>query len=424
MQAQELFDDHMDLAPDADLAESTLPVPAGAGVCLFVDRDDRPILLLYGAGLRAIVRHRLSEPQDSEKTRRVQLRPITARLWFRRTFSPFETELACFHLARAIYPDTYRSFFPRLKVWFLELDRAAELPFFHRTGGLPSGPPRYWGPFGDKASLDRFIEVLQDLFDLCRCPERLADAPRATACAYAQMGRCAAVCDGSSTPQQYRQLIDQTVELLDANLDELLTEWQQKMKQAADNRQYEQAQALKSRIELARKLTGPAYRWVAPLDRFYVYAFQPGPAVKIKGQRAAQPTVSPFLIGPGWITQIEPFILDDAPKACRHLIDHCQLLRFQNTAADNSTAQPELLAWAAHFLYRTARDRGLYVRADTVGDPDQLARQVTEHFARPQKKPVQKPRLDTLSLSETPDTPETTEKNTNNVPEAEHNRKQ
>ena len=417
--------DHADLAPDADLAQATLPVPARAGVCLFVDSADRPILLLYGAGLRAIVRHRLTEPPDTEKTRRLQLRPITARLWFRRTYSPFETELTYFHLARALYPDTYRSFFPRLNIYFLQLDPTEPLPVFRRTDRLPAGPHRYWGPFGDQASLDRFIETIQDLFDLCRCPERLADAPHADACPYAQMNRCGAVCDGTLAPDQYRQLINRATNLLDAEQNQTITDWHQQMKRAAADRQYEHAQTLKTRIEQAQKLTGPAYRWVAPIHRFYVYAFQPGPSAKVEGRRAAQPTVSPFLIGPGWITQIEPFTLDDAPAACRHLIDHCQLLRFQNTTSDNSNAQPELLAWAAHFLYRTARDQGLYVRTDnpqTAADPDQLAQLVTKHFARPEKKPTQKPQLDTLSISQSPQNPHEPEKsNTENTRQTENN---
>src|SRR6185295_16204268 len=60
------------------------------------------------------------------------------------------------------------------------------------------------GPIADKDTAGRLIERTIDAFDLCRYHHLLVQAPRATACAYKEMGRCPAPCDGSETMAGFR----------------------------------------------------------------------------------------------------------------------------------------------------------------------------------------------------------------------------
>ncbi|MBN1436414.1 MAG: UvrB/UvrC motif-containing protein [Sedimentisphaerales bacterium] len=376
---QHLFQDHLDLDPDADLAQATRAIPAGAGVCLFASADDQPILLLRAAGLRAIVRNRLAEPDPQEKSRRTQLRPITKRVYFRQTYSAFETELAYFNIAQKLYPQRLKEFFPHLTAWFVQLDLNAQYPVFARSGKVDIPGYCYWGPFGTKNAADFCVDMLQDIFQLCRCPHLLADAPHASPCSYAQMQRCSSPCDGTVSPQQYRQQIDSAVNFLNNTYQQNLAELKQRMQSFAADREYEQAQIIKDQITKIKKLDSYACRWVAPLERFYVYAFQPGPPTKVPGLRAYQRTITPFIIGPGWIKQIEPFTHSDAPDACQSLIDHYQLNTLQESFSQIDQ-HSDLLAWACRFLYGSSSAKGLYIRADEITAASQLLSQINEYF--------------------------------------------
>ena len=241
------------------------------------------------------------------------------------------------------------------------------------------------------------------MFNLCRCSHRLVDAPHARPCSYAQMGRCAAVCDGTVPRQDYLQFVNQAVDFLNRGPQDHLTHLQQQMQQAAAQRQYEQAQHLKTLLDNAQQLRSPAFRWVGPLEKFHVLSFQRGPRLKLPDHRAAQPSVSPFIIGPGWITQVEPFTLDQAEPACRSLLDHLQLQRFQQSQQDQPKCLVELLGWVCRLLYRPAPGQGFYVRVADAGSPNELARRVVEHFTRPARAPSRKPKLDTASLTDAAD---------------------
>ncbi|KPK73299.1 MAG: hypothetical protein AMJ79_15170, partial [Phycisphaerae bacterium SM23_30] len=89
MKDQELFDGCLLIPPEADLASATAEMPTTGGVCLFTTGDNQPVLLLYGGNLRSQVRRRLQDDPGGERMRRVRLRPVVERIWFRRAYSAF-----------------------------------------------------------------------------------------------------------------------------------------------------------------------------------------------------------------------------------------------------------------------------------------------------------------------------------------------
>jgi len=70
------------------------------------------------------------------------------------------------------------------------------------TANEPDAPPdgTFW-PAG-------LIEIAEDAFDLCRYYNVLVEAPGARACAYKEMGKCPAPCDGSISMEQYRGMVE------------------------------------------------------------------------------------------------------------------------------------------------------------------------------------------------------------------------
>ena len=398
MSNRTLFDGSVELTPDSDLAEITLKLPASFGVCLFSDIQNRPILLLLAGNLRNVVRRRLSQESNEQKTRRVQLRPITARLHFRRTWSRFETQWAYFQIAREIYPDSLAELFGDLEAWFIRLDDRTDYPHFIGTNQPAWGQGRHWGPFPSRRKVKRTVDTLEGVFNLCRCPDVLAQAPQGQPCAYAQMNRCAVVCDGTVSKDAYRRIIDEAASFL-TTPEQALDRMRSKMDTLARALKFEQAQELKEKIAQAQPLCGKGYRWVELLENFYVFALETGPPIKPATGRGLLRSVQPFLIGPGWLRKIEPFLLEQAGDACQALLDHWHLAQMQEPVATSDETRRLFFGWISNILYRQSRLKGLYIRPGNQTTAEDLARLVTEHFSR-KTKSSSKPALDSIGLSE------------------------
>lgn len=410
MQNKGLFDDNIEFSQQTDLSQATLALPAGAGLCLFTAEKNRPIVLLQGANVRLLARRRLAKDKTDGPSRRVKLRGVTKKIWFRRCYSPFETQLAYFHVAREIYPDTYHELFSHLKTWFIQVNRQYAYPFFAMTNNYQPPGQEYWGPFAEKQAANKCLEILQDIFGLCRNPQSLRQAPNATPCQYAQMDRCATVCNGTFAKKDYYNLIKRAIDFMNHHPADNLKILHAKMKLHATALAFEKAQKIKDQISLIEKLPTTPTRWVRPMRQFHVLIFQQGPPIKLPDQRAAKQSITPFLVGPGWIHQIEPFLLSQADQACKSIIDHVHLAKMQQIHQENTTRQQDMLAWTANYLYKSSRDKGLFMRADDQLNYNDLARKIAAHFEKLQKKPKPsaKLKLDSLSLAAQPD--ETEEK--------------
>jgi len=395
----ELFDGFVEFSAGDDFVKASLQVPACGGVCLFVSSDNQPVLLALGADLRHLVRQRLSEDQDDGIKRRVKLRPVVRGVWYRRGYSRFEVQLHYFRIAQAVYPHDYHEFFPKLDTWFICVDRQSQYPFFEKANTISSDGRGYWGPFATGKAAGKFLEGLQSVFGLCRDKNILAQSPCAVACSYAQMAGCVTVCDGSVPAERYRQVIDEAVSFLDGKGQEYLACLRQKMLELSGSLQFEQAQRVKVQIADVEKLLGPAYRWVGPMDRFYVLVFQKGPDLKLPEERRLQPSISSFIIGPGLVSQIEPFPLTQAQRGCGELLNHLNLTRLRQGEIHFGNTEKELLAWAAGLLYKSAGDKGLFVRVGEGISADELAIKVVRHFQKPHKNSHDKLSLDAYNLA-------------------------
>jgi len=386
MEFQDFCDGCLLTDPEADLNAITLNLPTTAGVCLFSTEDNQLLLCLPGANLRNLVRRRMAEVQVGEKTRRIELQAIVRRIWFRCCYSPFEMHLSYFHIAQAAFPDSYLDLFPSLDVWFVYIDPNTKFPYFASTRYRNSKSGQYWGPFVSRRLAVNCVEVLQNVFDLCRCPEILEKAPAAAACAYAQMNRCAAVCDGSTPAEDYRLVVEQAKDFLNNGPQAGLELWKQQMQKYSNELQFEKAQQIKDKIREIKKLLTTAYRWMRPLDEFLVLAFQPGPKVKQTGRRAHQVSITTFLIGAGWVDQMESFPLDECAEGCKSLLDHINLALLQDRKSNSAKATQHLFAWAAHLLdQKKSKDPGLYVPFAESLSAEDLSKLVIEHFCKPIK---------------------------------------
>jgi hypothetical protein len=135
---------------------------------------------------------------------------------------------------------------------------------------------RFIGPILDKHAAARLIELIEDAFDLCRYYNILVQAPYGKACAYKEMGKCPAPCDGSISIEQYRQLIELSMNALTEPAKFIEAETH-RMEMAAQELQFETAAQIRAYIDHLRELGQGAYRFARPISDFQFVTLQAGP---------------------------------------------------------------------------------------------------------------------------------------------------
>ncbi len=268
-----LFDVRLDVRPpltDEQIAE----VPAKRGVFLLAAEDDQPILLTTAASLRARLRGRLDEKDPDEKKRSADLRAVTRSVHWKLAPSHFEMDLVYLRIARRLWPDRYAKMLNWKPAWFVHVRPEDDDPHFTRTRDPFARRGRVLGPFESGRSAEKFIDVIQDAFDLCRDVQCLRRSPHAPRCAYGQMDRCLCPCDGTVTMEAYRRAVTDAAEFAAGNRREHLAGLREAMKTEAAALRFERASAIKTRLERLAALDAPAYAWVAPIESFRFLLFQ------------------------------------------------------------------------------------------------------------------------------------------------------
>jgi excinuclease ABC subunit C len=101
--------------------------------------------------------------------------------------------------------------------------------------------------------IDLYLNIIDKLFPLrkCRGPVKAKKQP----CFYYHIGRCAGVCAGKISQEEYQQRVERVKLLLAGRTDELARELRQKMKDRSDSQEYEKASVYRDQLEALRALS-------------------------------------------------------------------------------------------------------------------------------------------------------------------------
>ncbi|NQU75063.1 MAG: hypothetical protein HQ546_01970 [Planctomycetes bacterium] len=355
---EELFDGGLSAWPQWDAA-ALKAVPAKRGVFLLVASDGQPILLTVAADIRRRLSRRLTDAEAQQRGRAADLRQITAGLLWRLTYSSFQTDWQFMELARAIWPEGYDKLLPRRMAWFVTADVDADCPHFTAVR-TPAGRGEHLvvvGPFPNRRSAEEYIDALADVFDLCRCVSTLRQAPRGPACAYKQMNRCAAPCDGSCSMDDYRATVREAAGFAVGRRDRQRQRLKQEMDSAARALRFEQAAVLKSRWSRSMEFDAPKFARSRDVRDFRFVIVQSGPTF----HQACSFVCDRGLVAAGPV-------LDYPPKEAQlvQVLDACDGLAAKHehiTAADC-----QRMAMVAEYMFSGNAKRGLVLRriASTV----------------------------------------------------------
>src|SRR5580704_1946510 len=252
-----ILDHELSFDPAADLEPFLKQAPAKWAVYLFADANDQPVQLLCVKNLRYSLKRRLGIEKLAEETaplsKKVDYREIVRKIYWRRVDSAFEADWVYHDIARRVFPQTYQGMVGFRPAWFIHVDPDAQFPRYTKTIRPGEKPGRYFGPIEDKHAAARLMELIEDAFDLCRYFNILVESPNGRACAYKEMGKCPAPCDGSISMEQYRRMIEWSAATL-ADASEMIHQQKERMKQAAAELRFETAAKIKAFIEQLSKL--------------------------------------------------------------------------------------------------------------------------------------------------------------------------
>ncbi len=258
-------------------------MPTSRGVAVFEDASGRTSLVASAADLRSLVRRRLAGQGVGKTKDSVDLRSVTSLVRCATVGSAFEADLVYLELVRHRLRHVYRSATDRWRGWFVEVDAGARFPRFVKTstasmaaeGGAatPEGGEgrRRFGPLADKHAGARLVELLEDLFDLCRYHHILVRAPEGEACVYKEMGKCPAPCDGSETMASYRARVLEAAAFA-GEPDAWLARVEAEMAEASGALDFERAARLRTRLERASEVRGWKFASMRELERFRLCA--------------------------------------------------------------------------------------------------------------------------------------------------------
>lgn len=205
---------------------------------------------------------------------------------------------------------------------YIKVDLHADFPKFVSTRKLAKDKCRYFGPI-TQGGAKTFLNILGTVFPTVTCNYNFAKLPKNfRPCLNYHIGKCCAPCIGNVTKQQYRAIVDKAVRFLEGENDDVKQVLQQKMMQASEKMQYEQALEYRRYLELLDKLN---QQRIVVLNKFVDYDFF---AVASNGKNCV---VNHMMIRAGKVVfsdniAVSDAGLDEAQTLSSFLASYCEMV--------------------------------------------------------------------------------------------------
>jgi excinuclease UvrABC nuclease subunit len=345
----------IEFSPEDDPEAFLKRVPARWVVYLLADAVDRPVQLLCVRNLRYSLKRRLGGSEQVGPSKRVNYRDLVRRIYWRRVDSAFEADWIYYEAARRLFPDTYQGMVGFRPAWFVHVNPDANFPRYTKTIDPTTKTGVLLGPLEDKHAAARLMQLAEDAFDLCRYYNILVEAPRAKACAYKEMGKCPAPCDGSISMEQYRRMIEWSAAVV-VDPAEFVAEQTWRMQAAAADLRFESAAKIKAYADQVSQFGKGPFRHVRRLEQFQYVSLQRGPR---------EGTAKVFLITPGEIEEVAGLVAEPVKAAdvLRVIVEGAWSGR---TRVDATGA--ERIGIVAHHLFLAKQTSGVFLRVDALDD--------------------------------------------------------
>lgn len=129
---------------------------------------------------------------------------------------------------------------------YIKVTLGEEYPrvMFSRT--MKKDKSKYYGPYSSAAAVKDTIELLNKLYMLRTCNRNLPrDIGNDRPCLNYHIGQCSAPCQGKVSKEEYNAQVEAALEFLNGNYKTVLGDLERRMKEAAENLEFEEAARLR-----------------------------------------------------------------------------------------------------------------------------------------------------------------------------------
>jgi DNA polymerase-3 subunit epsilon len=208
------------------------------------------------------------------------------------------------------------------------------------------------GPMA-RAAADAVREAIEEATSLRRCSDRIGARTRFAACVLAELGRCAAPCEGRVEPADYADTVRPATRALAGDPTSVIEALEARLQRLVAQERYEEAASTRDRIGAVVAATGRA-RAADALRRAGVLAFETdGVRVEIAGGFLSRVDAVELVVPPDDHPDEPRLIATWLARAARHI----RLLDVAGTYALPAAGGRAIATWASR-VERARRDRG------------------------------------------------------------------
>lgn len=139
---------------------------------------------------------------------------------------------------------------------YLKVTLNHEYPKIFMTRVLKNDGAKYFGPYMGANTIKNNLEIIQKIFKPPTCSRKFPqDINKGRPCLNYHIKNCFAPCMGNVSKEEYRQVFYEICAFLEGDHKKLLAQFEQEMKEAADNFEYEKAASIRDKIKSINALS-------------------------------------------------------------------------------------------------------------------------------------------------------------------------
>ena len=136
---------------------------------------------------------------------------------------------------------------------FIEITVTEDFPRVISTRNHRRDGNRYFGPYTDGAAVRKMLSMVDEMYPLKKCRQQ-EFRPGVRPCLNYFIGKCPGICIGEADRQKYSEMIDEIIDVLSGHDSKMIASLEQKMNEAAERLEYEDAAKYRDYIRSVRQL--------------------------------------------------------------------------------------------------------------------------------------------------------------------------
>ena len=237
-----------------DIEEELKKLPACPGVYIMHDDKDAIIYVGKAISLKNRVRQYFQKSRNLGIKKEQMVEQI-ARFKYIITDSELEALVLESNLIKEHRPK-YNTMLKDDKNYpFIKVTVGEEFPRIMLARKMKKDKSRYFGPYTSSTAVKDVIELTRKLYHLRSCNRSLPrDIGKERPCLYYHIKQCNGPCQGYISQEDYKKQVDGLLDFLNGNHREILKELEEKMLQASDKLDFEEAAQYRDLIQSVEKI--------------------------------------------------------------------------------------------------------------------------------------------------------------------------